>query len=309
MKTAEKYRIVVIIVTLLVFIAAFVMLIGWLRDLSNFEFPSLLHKPEATVDPHEGQVYIDDGFGMVWMTPLEGVEVNPFNKHDFSMASGKIDYIGKDYTTMRGVDVSEHQHEIDWQKVRGAGYDFAFIRVAYRGYTKGGLFMDAFAETNLKGAAQAGLKVGVYFFSQAITPEEAAEEAEYLLDAIKGYDVDFPVVYDWEPMTDYGDARTNGLDGEIITQCAIAFCDTVKAAGYDPCIYFNRHLGYYRYDLSKLTDYKFWVSVPGEYPDFYYAADIWQYSFTETVPGIPYENDVNLMFFPVVKETPPPASN
>lgn len=256
-------------------------------------------KSEPPVDPHEGQVYINDGFGMVWMTPLEGVDVNDIAQGEIVKYNGVPKYVGDAYTTLRGVDVSEHQYEIDWKAVADSGVDFAYIRIGYRGYTKGGLFEDPYFKANIEGAKANGLKTGVYFFSQAITVTEAIEEAEYVVKLLGDYTVDLPIIYDWEKMEEAGaDARTYQLDKDILDACAVAFCETIKNAGYEPGVYFNRYIGYYGYDLSRLTAYKFWLAVPGDFPDFYYATDIWQYSFEETVPGISTPTDMNLMFIP-----------
>lgn len=256
-------------------------------------------RPEPPVDPHEGQVYINDGFGMVWMTPLEGVDVNDIVQGEIVKYNGVPKYVGDAYTTLRGVDVSEHQYEIDWKAVADSGVDFAYIRIGYRGYTKGGLFEDPYFKANIEGAKANGLKTGVYFFSQAITVTEAIEEAEYVVKLLGDYTVDLPIIYDWEKMEEAGaDARTYQLDKDILDACAVAFCETIKNAGYEPGVYFNRYIGYYGYDLSRLNAYKFWLAVPGDFPDFYYATDIWQYSFEETVPGISTPTDMNLMFIP-----------
>lgn len=289
MKTATKLKTAIIILAAALLIAIVIIIV-------------IVSRP-GPVDPHEGQVYIDDGFDMVWITPLEGVAVNTISREDFRFVNGWPYYEGEDYETMRGIDVSEHQHEIDWAQVASAGIDFAMIRLGYRGYTQGGIFEDPYFKANVEGASENGIDVGVYFFSQAVTPEEALEEAEFVLERIKDYDISMPVVFDWEKI-DGGDARTAGLDTEILDNCAIAFCEAVKSAGYEPCVYFNRYHGYYGFDISKLTDYKFWLAVPGSAPEFYYAFDMWQYTFTASIPGIEGETDMNLMFSPVVTETP-----
>lgn len=252
------------------------------------------------LDPHAGQVCINDGFGMVWITPLEGVEVNPFGDEDFSRVDGVITYTGDEFEVRRGVDVSEHQHGIDWAQVAESGVDFAFIRVGYRGYTRGGLVEDAYFKANIEGALANGIDVGVYIYSQAINVQEALEEAQFVMDRIAPYDVTLPVVFDWE--IDNNEARTAKLENDILNECARAFCESVKMKGYKPCVYFNRSFGYYRFDLSALKEYDFWVAVPGEFPDFYYAGEFWQYSFTETVPGIATETDMNLWFIPKPQE-------
>lgn len=248
------------------------------------------------VDPHAGQVCINDGFGMVWITPLEGVDVSTFGNQDFKRVDGVITYMGDKYDVRRGVDVSEHQHDIDWAQVAQSGVDFAFIRVGYRGYSQGGLREDAYFKANIEGALQNGIDVGVYFYSQAINVQEALEEAQFVLERIEGYDVSLPVVFDWEIAND--ETRTANLDNETLNQCAVAFCEKMELEGYQPCVYFNRSFGYYKFDLALLDEYAFWVAVPGEFPDFYYDCEFWQYSFVEEVPGINTECDMNLWFTP-----------
>lgn len=254
-------------------------------------------------DPHEGQVYLYDGFDWIWMTPLEGVEPNDLTEDDFSVSNGKIVYTGDKYDTLRGIDVSEHQKEIDWNEVAGSGIDYAYIRVGRRGYTEGGLFDDAYFEKNILEAQEAGLRTGVYIFSQAVSVQEAIEEANYLIEEVREYDIPLPVVYDWEKINEDG-SRTADISTEIRTDCAVAFCETVKNAGYVPCVYINRNMGYYGYDLSRLDDYEIWFSLPESgFPNFYYHVDMWQYSFTETVPGISVETDMNLWFLPKAELT------
>lgn len=252
------------------------------------------------VDPHAGQVYVYDGFDWIWLTPLEGVEANAMKKDDFVWQGRIPSYVRDDYEVLRGVDVSEHQFDIDWQQAAASGIDFAFVRVGRRGYSAGALKEDDYYRQNLEGARSAGLEVGVYFFSQAVNVQEAIEEAEYTLELIKGYDITLPVVYDWEKIYENPDeARTTGLDTHVLSDCAVAFCETIKRAGYTPCIYFNRHTGYYGLDLSRMTDYVFWFALPeSPFPNFYYKVDIWQYSFDDIVPGIPGETDMNLLFRP-----------
>ena len=250
-------------------------------------------------DPHEGQVYVYDGFDWIWLTPLEGVEANAMTQEDFRWQGEVPFYVPDDYEVLRGVDVSEHQYDIDWQQVADSGIDFAFVRVGRRGYSAGALKEDETFRANLEGALNAGLEVGVYFFSQAISVQEAIEEAEYTLELIKPYDITLPVVYDWEKIYDDDSARTAGLDTHILSDCAVAFCETVKQAGYTPSIYFNRHTGYYGLDLSRMTDYVFWFALPeSPFPNFYYKVDIWQYSFDDLVPGISGPTDMNLLFRP-----------
>lgn len=295
MRTARRNKTALILVTVILAALVAALVIG------------LLSKKEPE-DPHKGQVYIYDGFDWIWMTPLEGVPANELTEESFSSNDGRIEYTGTDYDVLRGVDVSEHQLDIDWKQVAASGVDYAYIRVGWRGYTEGGLFEDAYFERNIQGALDAGLHVGVYMFSQAVTVQEAIEEADFVLERIGKYNVTLPVVFDWEKI-EAAEARSHGLTMELRTDCARAFCETVKSAGYVPCVYFNRNLGYYGYDLTRLTDYEFWFSLPESgFPNFYYACDMWQYSFTETVPGIAEPTDMNLWFIAKPAASPAPET-
>lgn len=232
-------------------------------------------------------------FGDMVLTPLEGMPLNPYDKEAFSLGeNGRVTYA---HGAKTGVDVSTHQKDIDWQAVAEDGIDFAMLRLGHRGYSEGGLFLDQTFEQNLRGALDAGLEVGVYFFSQALTPEEAREEADYVLSALDGQELSFPVAFDWEAIPN-DEARTDGLDGETMTRCAAAFCERVKDAGYRPAVYFNRTQGYLHYDLRDLTDYELWLAEYGAVPDFYYHFDLWQYSHTGRVNGIQGDVDLDLAF-------------
>ena len=205
-----------------------------------------------------------------------------------------------------GVDVSSHQGKIDWQAAAADGIEFAFIRAGYRGYETGRLAEDSRFIENAEGAYAAGIEVGLYFYSQALTEQEAREEAEYLVSCIEELDAEItlPLVFDWENIDPSsvasGDTvRTAEMTGEDVTACAVAFCAAVEAAGYDAAVYGNRWQGYYDYDFTQLRDYAFWVSAPGTADDFYYAHDFWQYSYQGTVPGITGHVDRDLWFVPI----------
>ena len=207
-------------------------------------------------------------------------------------------YHDPDYTTALGIDVSSHQGEIDWKQVKKSGVEFVMIRLGFRGYgAEGKIVIDKYFKENLNGAKAAGLKVGVYFFSQAITIAEAEEEAAFVIENLAGATLDYPVVYDWEPVSDKS-ARTNGLGAEALTDCAIAFCDAVSYAGYTPMIYYNLPVGYTRYDLSRLTAYDVWFAQYAEQPSMYYDYRIWQYTDSGRIPGIGTKVDMNIAFRP-----------
>ena len=248
------------------------------------------------IDPHEGMVEVSSGMGtLMWVPFFENVKLNEFEAEDFYKADEFIEFSGEGYYTRRGIDVSEHQHEIDWRAVAQAGIDFAMIRAGYRGYSAGGLFEDAYFRQNMEGALANGIDVGVYFFSQAVTTEEAREEAQFLLELISDYDISLSVVFDWEQIGTVP-ARTDGVSGAQLTDFAIAFCDVIEDAGYNPMIYLYRYIGYFLYEMGRLADYDLWVGAIGSYPDFYYKHQIWQYSITGSIPGIEGDVDLNIMF-------------
>ena len=251
-------------------------------------------EPEI-VDPHAGQVLINDGANEVWITPAEGIDPSPLTAEDFRKPDDLPCYVGSNYTALQGIDVSEFQSPVDWNAVKASGVDFAIIRCGGRSYGDGSLYDDdAFAE-NVSGALKAGIQVGAYFFSQAITPEEAKEEAEFALSMLNGCDITLPVFFDWErPSSDT--ARTQRLDLSVLTEIARTFCDAIAEKGHTPGIYFNRQLGYYAYDWTQLKGCARWVADLGDWPDFYYGVDFWQYSFDGAVDGIGIQTDRNMMF-------------
>ena len=137
----------------------------------------------------------------------------------------------------------------------------------------------------------------MYFFSQALTAEEGREEAQYVLERLDGRALELPVYFDWEPVS-AEDSRTNGYGYANLTDSAVAFCQTIQAAGYQAGVYINRQQGYYHYDLSRLADYSLWVADYNSYPDFYYRFDMWQYTASGQVEGFDIQVDENLLFVP-----------
>lgn len=214
-------------------------------------------------------------------------------------------YVG-DYLTcltdesIMGIDVSSYQKQIDWEAVKQAGVEFVMIRLGYRGYGEGQLKADKFAQENYQGAKAAGLKIGAYFFSQAITVEEAEEEAHYAMELAEGWELDMPLVYDWECLAD--DYRTVGVNARMLTDCTKAFCDTVEAEGYPSMVYFNPNQSRKQMYLAELTQYGFWLAMYSDQMNYPYRVDMWQYTNEGKVPGINGKVDINL-YFPGQKGT------
>lgn len=207
---------------------------------------------------------------------------------------GRVSYNDSTVSAYTGIDVSVFQGDIDWNAVKNDGIDFVMLRVGYRGYgTKGIIGEDANFKKNYEGAKEAGLKVGAYFFSQALNEKEAAEEANFVLDTVKDYPLDYPIAFDWEFVRN-DEARTNGMSSESITTCAKSFCEVIAQAGYTPLIYFNRETGYFSYDLTLVKDIGFWLAEYYDTPSFYYNYKMWQYSESGSVDGINGEVDMNI---------------
>lgn len=194
-----------------------------------------------------------------------------------------------------GIDVSAHQGEIDWSAVATDGVEFAMLRIGARGYTEGKLLPDQKFEANYAGASEQGLDVGVYFFSQAVSKEEALEEADYVLALLNGRELQMPIVFDWEEV-DFAEARTDAVDTETVTDAALAFCRRIEEAGYDSMVYCNGMVGYLRYDLARMQKLPLWYADYGSWPGFAYEFELWQYSQTGKVNGIAGNVDLNLRF-------------
>lgn len=202
-----------------------------------------------------------------------------------------------DVITSVGVDVSTYQGTVDWAAVKDAGVDYVIVRAAYRGYETGKIVPDDLYEQNIRGATDAGLHVGVYLYSQALSEDEAREEADYLLGLIEGLPVDYPVVYDQEEYT-ADQARTDGLTGEQATLNALAFCERVYDAGYIPMIYTNNDWAQNMYDMERLDHYPIWYADYTAAPSLTGGFAMWQYTDSGQVPGVTGPVDLNLLFLP-----------
>lgn len=213
----------------------------------------------------------------------------------------EISYDGdENYTLRKGVDVSHHQGTIDWNKVKAAGYDFAIVRMAYRGYgQEGSLQLDREYLNYIRNAQNAGMEVGVYVFSQAINEAEALEEAELVLTTLKeqGITLELPIVFDPENIRD-AKARTDDVTGEQFTKNTIAFCEKVKEAGYEPMVYSNMIWEADLLDLAQLSEYKIWYADYELVPQTPYDFQFWQFTEKGQVDGINGIVDLDVWFVP-----------
>ncbi len=242
-------------------------------------------------------VVYDIAEGYLRVPLLADVPQNPYTLSAFSGEDLTKRYEAQGYRTMLGIDVSKFQGSIDWEQVKNAGISYVMLRIGLRGYGSGKLLLDERFYENLRGAKAQGLKTGVYFFSAAISEEEAREEAAFVLQAIEGQEMEMPIVFDTEPIL-YDTARTDDLTGKQLTKITAAFCDAVQEAGYQPMVYANaKRLTTVLY-LEELTDYPLWLADYRMQPDFPYAFTMWQFTESGKVPGIEGAVDIDLYLYP-----------
>ena len=203
-----------------------------------------------------------------------------------------------------GIDVSRHNGVIDWAKVKKAGIRYAIIRCGYRTTVGGEVFEDANFRKNIQGALAADIPVGVYFFSAAKTKQEALEEAAFVLEVIKGYNVTWPVVYDFEIC---GQDRLKGVSDTVVTDNAIAFMDYIAQSGYTPMLYCNRNMLRDNFETGRLGDYRVWMAQYTELPNKLYPAPhvMWQCASDGLVDGIDGWVDLNIAYEDLGKATSP----
>ena len=216
---------------------------------------------------------------------------NPYDKFDFQY--NRHNYLLlQNLESYAGIDVSAFQGNIDWKKVKQSGIDFAIIRLGYRGYESGKLVEDEYARANLKNAKEAGLRIGAYFFSQALNIKETDQEIQFMLGILGNTKLDMPIVLDWEIPANT--ARTRNMDARTLTDIQRHFCGQMRDQGYQPMIYFNWHQSEHLYILHELEDYPFWLALYQDRMTYPWKVEMWQYSDKGKVPGINGNVDLNV---------------
>lgn len=221
------------------------------------------------------------------------------NSYDFEnnlfKENGVLSYKDSKTSSITGIDLSKYNGTVDWKRVKDSGIDFAMLRLGSRGYGSGEISLDEKFVEYAQNAAFNGIPIGAYFYSQAISESEAVEEANYVVGAIAGFSIKYPVAIDVETV-DNDDARTDNLSMRERTIIVKSFCDTVKNYGYKPIIYADRDMLISGLDLEELTGYDVWLAddnVPTDYP---YLFGMWQYTTKGKVDGITGDIDMNLSF-------------
>ncbi|MCI9138777.1 MAG: Lyzozyme M1 (1,4-beta-N-acetylmuramidase) [Lachnospiraceae bacterium] len=285
----NKYKTLGIIGVTFVFLYSFGFVSGIFMERYIGEEKREEEKVPTIVQNAPPEIDRDRRYGMI---PINPYITENFVKEDLFMV-----YYDEDNKKIShpGIDVSSYQKNINWKEVKEAGVEFVFVRLGYRGYTEGKLVLDDMFHSHMKGAKKEGLHTGIYFFSQAINEKEAVEEAEFVLKHMQGYELSYPVVYDTEFITD-SKARTRQeeITREDRSRMCIAFCETIKEAGYYPMIYCNENWIRRYLDYAMLEDYDFWVPQYNALMDFMYDFTIWQYSEGADIPGIEGLVDANI---------------
>ena len=216
---------------------------------------------------------------------IGGVKYNFASDGSLSVGSGTM-----------GIDVSTYQGNIDWNAVKQSGVSFVIIRCGYRGYTKGGLIEDSKFHANASGAEAAGLKVGVYFFSQAINEREAVEEASMAISMAQKHKITYPIFIDSEYANGAHNGRADGLSKAERTTVCRAFCETIRSAGYTPGVYASKSWYYNNLDVGQLNNYKIWLAHYCSQTDYKGKYEIWQSSSKGRINGINGNVDINTSY-------------
>ncbi len=288
------------------------------------EDPDLIDVPPKVYEPVEVDHFYerrghkillhDETFGQIWLPVLADV---PLSSHPLEnmVETDKGRMLSFDaegnLNALTGVDLSAHNTITDWAALKADGIDFVMLRVGYRGYGvgTGKLTKDTKFREYYHAAKNAGLLVGAYFFSQAITEEEAVEEAILTAQQLEGCELDFPVAFDWELIFhDDEGARTDDVPVDTLTDCVLAYCQNMESFGFRTMVYQNKRTSLFKLDLPRLSGIPFWLAEYGDGPTYIYDYDMWQYSCTGTVAGITGNVDLNLCFKDFSQEGDPLVS-
>lgn len=225
--------------------------------------------------------------------------VSPYNFDNLKNEQGRFSYYEEgNLVSQTAVDVSDLQGKIDWERVSEDGIDFAMIRLGRRGYTEGNIYLDNYYYENVSGVQSEGMPFGVYFFSQAITEDEAIEEANFVIKHLSGSGISYPVVFDHEPV-ESADGRANNLSKNELTHITKAFCQKIEDAGYTPMIYGNA-FDMERLNLNDLKGIDVWYAeYESSQPTGQFDFAMWQYSSTANVSGINTQADLSILFKPL----------
>lgn len=234
----------------------------------------------------------------------EWVLISPYlpkNNYDYTKMEEKAGlkrYMenGKEISYV-GADISKQTGSVNFVSMKAAGVDYVMIRIGGRGYSSGQITLDENFKENIEGAIEEGIDIGIYFYSQAITQDEAIEEVNFVVQNLEPYraHVKYPIAFDMEFVAN-DEARIDGLSREDRTNIAVSFLEGVKAAGYVPMLYGDKEWLLKEVDLAKLQDYDVWLTQESDIPDYPYQYAMWQYSTKGVLNGVKGDANLNICF-------------
>ncbi|MCR4924112.1 MAG: hypothetical protein K5931_08920 [Lachnospiraceae bacterium] len=297
MNKRSRYNLIFTVLFVFVFIIGFVigMLLVYVQD--QKEIAKLIAAHEKEISKLEGQreeityVYVPERKRVLGQTPI-----NSYILDNFVMEDGFMTYYdenGKKISHL-GVDISYHQQNVNWDELEKA-VEFVILRCGYRGYSEGKLKVDEKFREYAKECNDRGIPLGVYFYTQSVTVEEAVEEAEFVIETIKDFDISYPVTYDTEYVSDES-ARTRVIEisPDLRSQMAVAFCERIKEEGYYPMVYASENWLRRNLNRDMIEDYDIWAPQYLEKNDFLYDFTIWQYTESGKIAGIDTEVDLDI---------------
>ena len=293
-KKSGKSRLPLIIVAI-VLSAALVIGVGFLAM-------RLLAKPinddGEPVSTGEKVTINDSVMGDIELQTVKGAAINTYTEDNLQYDEKGYPsyYQDGEKISHLGADLSEYQGDVDFSAMKNAGLEFVMLRIGGRYYGDDGqLYTDNAFDRYYEQAKAAGLKIGAYFFSQAASAEDAAEEAKFAIEKLGGKQLDYPIALDWENIAE-DSARTDNVTGDQLTDIAETFCDTVTASGYKSLVYSNTQQMFVMYDFETMKDYDFWLADYREFPTMYYKFDMWQYTKKGKIDGVEGTVDLNISF-------------
>lgn len=252
-------------------------------------------EPDPSTDGKHIKLQAADGSNE-WIMINPYLEKNDYDDLQFKLQSGLMKYYSDgNVVSFVGVDLSKNQEYVDFVKLKKAGIDFVMIRLGARGYESGQLVLDEYFYDNMKRAKDAGLEIGVYFFSQAVSEEEIAQEAEFVLTHLENYEITYPVAFMMEYISN-DSCRIENLSKKEKTQLAIDFMDIMKQSGYHTILYGSKQWLLKEIDLTALENYDIWLSSQGDFPEYPYHYNMWQYTKSAEIEGISNSAHLNICF-------------
>lgn len=276
------------------FITVTVLLVAVIVAISAVTLAQGPRTSAVTLISKEGSTaQVDDLWEGKMSIPYYDIATSSYGPDDFTEENGTVSFVGAGSSYV-GISVNEKKGDIDWQQVKDSGsIDFVMIRVGLREKIKGRIRIDQKFVENIQGATSVGLPVGVYFYSKAVEDMEAEDEATFVLEQIRDYDITYPIGIFWEyDLKDDGSqdetSRTVRRNGDQVTGYIDTFCKKISVVGgYTPCYFAEKGMAYNRLDISRLSGYDLWYGEYRPAPSFYYDFKMWQYTKEGQVPGIP----------------------